>query len=184
MARKKAGRPPGGTKGSVLSVRVTLEMRTRLESAARKNKRRLSREVEARLDYTLGRYQKFKLEGRPPHIMGLSDAVAVAARVMEEATGRPWNKDQYTSQHLARLIRVVMADYTQPGEVTIPPKVIEEAKRHPAGDAYPTHLGEDKAKGIIALLRLTPEPGTWGPYHEFEMEFWKTGRDLEPKRRR
>src|SRR4029077_10261572 len=99
MARKKAGRPPGGTKGSVLSVRVTPEMRRALEVAARKHGRRLSREVEARLDYALGRYHKFKVEGRPPHIMALSDAVAVAARVMEETTGRPWNKDQYTSQH-------------------------------------------------------------------------------------
>src|SRR5262245_30129361 len=142
MAQKKAGRPPGGTKGSLLSVRVTPEMRTKLQSAARKNERTLSREVEVRLDYTLGRYQKFKVEGRRPHIMALSDTVAVSARVMEETTGLPWNKDQYTSQHLARLICVVMAHFTQPGEVTIPPKVTEEAKRHPAGDAYPTSLGE------------------------------------------
>jgi hypothetical protein len=182
--KRRVGRPLGGTKGSVLSVRVSPEMRWRLDIAARKNKRRLSREVEARLDYTLGRYQKFKLEGRPPHIMALSDAVSVAARVMEETTGRPWNRDQYTSQHLARLISAVMAHFTQPGEVTIPPKVMEEAKRIPADDAYPTHLGEEKAKGVIALIRLTPEPGTWGPYHEFEMEFWKIGRDLEPKRRK
>ena len=185
MPRKKAGRPPGGTKGSVLSVRVTPEMRRALEVAARKHGRRLSREAEARLDYTLGRYQKFKLEGRPPHIMALSDAVAVAARVMEETTGRPWNKDQYTSEHLARLIRAVMADFTQRGEVTIPPKVIEEAKRHPAGDAYPTHLGEDKAKGIIALIRLTPDWQWWGPnYPDVVLEVGKIRRDLEPKRRK
>jgi hypothetical protein len=184
MARKKAGRPPGGTKGSVLSVRVTPEMRTRLEIAARKNKRRLSREVEARLDYTLGRYQKLKVEGRPPHIMALSDTVAVAARLMEETTGRPWNSDQYTSQHLARLICAVMADFTQPGEVTIPPKVIEEAKRHPAGDAYPTHLGEDKAKGVIALIRLT-DSQWWGPNcPDVVLEVEKIQRDLRPKRRK
>jgi hypothetical protein len=185
MARKKAGRPPGGTKGSVLSVRVTLEMRRALEVAARKHGRSLSREVEARLDYALGRYQRFKVDGRPPHIMALSDAVAVAARVMEETTGRPWNKDQYTSEHLARSIRAVMADFTKPGEVTIPPKVIEEAKRHPAGDAYPTQLGEDKAIGIIALIRLTPDWQWWGPnYPDFVLEVGKIRRDLEPKRRK
>jgi len=181
MAQKKAGRPPGGTKGSVLSVRVSSEMRRKLESAARKNKRRLSREVEMRLDYTLGRYQKFKVEGRPLHIMALSDAVAVAARAMEETTGRPWNRDQYTSQHLARLIRAVMAHFTQPGEVTIPPRVIEEAKRHPDGDAYPTHLGEEKAKGIIALIRLTPDSQWWGPNcPDVVLEVGKIRRDLEP----
>jgi hypothetical protein len=185
MARKKAGRPPGGTKGSVLSVRVPLEMRRALEGAARKHGRRLSREVEARLDYTLGRYQKLKVEGRPPHIMALSDTVAVAARVMEETTGRPWNRDQYTSQHLARLIRAVMAHFTQPGEVTIPPKVIEEAKRHLAGDDYPTHLGEEKAKGIIALIRLPHDLQWWGPFcPDVVLEVWKILRDLEPKRRK
>jgi hypothetical protein len=185
MARKKAGRPPGGTKGSVLSVRVSSEMRRGLEEAARRSRRRLSREVEARLDYTLGRYQKLKVEGRPPHIMALSDTVAVAARVMEETTGRPWNRDQYTSQHLARLICAVMDEFTQAGKVTIPPKVIEEAKRHPAGDAYPTHLGEDKAKGIIALIRLTPDWQWWGPnYPDVVLEVGKIRRDLEPKRRK
>jgi hypothetical protein len=185
MARKKAGRPPGGTKGSVLSVRVTPEMRRALEGAARKHGRRLSREVEARLDYTLGRYQRFKVEGRPPHIMALSDTVAVAARVMEETTGRPWNRDQYTSQHLARLIRAVMAHFTRPGEVIIPPKVIEEAKRDLAGDDYPTHLGEEKAKGIIGLIRLTPDGPWWGPNApDFVWEVGKIRRDLEPKRRK
>jgi hypothetical protein len=186
MAQKrKRGRPPGGTKESVLSVRVPSEMRTGLEQAARRNRRRLSREVEARLEYTLGRYQKLKVEGRPPHIMALSDTVAVAARVMEETTGRPWNSDQYTSQHLAKLICAVMAEFTQPGELTIPPKVTEEAKRHPAGDAYPTHLGEDKAKGIIAAIRLTPDWQWWGPNcPDVVLELGKIRRDLGPKRRK
>ena len=119
---EKGGQAAGRNEGSVLSVRVTPAMRKALEVAARKHGRRLSREVEARLDYALGRYQRFKVEGRAPHIMALSDTVAVAARVMEETTGRPWNEDQYTSQHLARLICAVMADFTNPGEVTIPPK--------------------------------------------------------------
>jgi TraY domain len=189
MARKerKVGRPPGTQKEPepVVAARLSPKTRELLVAEARRNKRTLSREIAARLDYTLGRYQKLKVEGRPPHIMALSDTVAVAARVMEETTGRPWNRDQYTSQHLARLIRAVMADFTQPGEVTIPPKVIEEAKRHPAGDAYPTHLGEDKAKGIIALIRLTPDWQWWGPnYPDVVLEVGKIRRDLEPKRRK
>src|SRR5262249_23536219 len=141
---RKVGRPPGGTKGSVLSVRVSPEMRTELEAEARKNKRRLSSEGQTRLAYTLARH----MLGRPPHIMALSDAVAVAARVIEEATGRPWIKDQYASQHLATAIGLVIAEFgqpgKQPGKVTIPPKVIEKAKRHAAGEAYPTHLGEEE----------------------------------------
>jgi len=121
--------------------------------------------------------------GRPPHIMALSGAVAVAARVVEEATGRPWNKDQYTSWHLATAIGLVIAEFAQPGKVTIPPKVIEKAKRHTAGEAYPTHLGEEEAKGIIALIKLAPAP--WGPsYPEVYFEAYKIRRALEPRRRK
>jgi len=177
--KRKVGRPPGGTKGSVLSVRVSPEMRTELEAEARKNKRGLSSEVQTRLGYTLARH----MVGRPPHIMALSGAVAVAARVVEEATGRPWNKDQYTSRHLATAIGLVIAAFSQPGKVTIPPKVIEKAKRHTAGDAYLTHLGEVEAKGIIALLKLAPAP--WGPsYPEVYFEAYKIRRALEPRRRK
>jgi hypothetical protein len=123
--------------------------------------------------------------GRPPHIMALSDAVAVAARVIEEATGRPWIKDQYTSQHLATAIGLVIAEFAQPGKVTIPPKVIEKAKRHAAGEAYPTHLGEEEAKVIIAMIRLALGPQRWGPsYPEIYFELYKIRRGLEPRRRK
>ena len=178
--KRKVGRSPGGTKGSVLSVRVSPEMRTELEAEARKNKRGLSSEVQTRLDYTLARRH---MVGRPPHIMALSGAVAVAARVVEEATGRPWNKDQYTSRHLATAIGLVIAAFSQPGKVTIPPKVIEKAKRHTAGEAYPTHLGEEEAKGIIALIKLAPGP--WGPsYPEVYFEAYKIRRGLKSRRRK
>lgn len=178
--KRKVGRPPGGTKGSVLSVRVSPEMRTELEAEARKNKRGLSSEVQTRLDYTLARRH---MVGRPPHIMALSDAVAVAARLIEEATGRSWNRDQYTGQHLATAIGLVIAAFSQRGKVTIPPKVIEKAKRHTAGEAYPTHLGEEEAKGIIALIKLAPAP--WGPsYPEVYFEAYKIRRALEPRRRK
>ena len=177
--KRKVGRPPGGTKGSVLSVRVSPEMRTELEAEARKNNRRLSSEVQTRLDYTLARH----MVGRPPHIMALSNAVAVAARLIEEATGRSWNRDQYTGQHLATAIGLVIAEFAQPGKVTIPPKVIEKAKRHAAGEAYPTHLGEEEAKIIIAMIRLALGPQKWGPsYPEIYFELYKIRRGLESRR--
>jgi hypothetical protein len=121
--------------------------------------------------------------------MALLDAVAVAARVIEEATGRPWIKDQYTSQHLATAIGLVIAEFgqpgKQPGKATIPPKVIEKAKRHAAGEAYPTHLGEEEAKVIIAMIRLALGPQRWGPsYPEIYFELYKIRRGLEPRRRK
>jgi hypothetical protein len=156
-------------------------MRDLLTQAAWKNKRTLSAEVEKRLDDSLGRYQK----GRAfllPRVKGLVDAVAFAVRVIEYRTGRTWNEDQYTSEHLAHMIGCIIAEYTLPGKSTVPLKVLEDAKRHIAGDAYPTHLGEELAKGVIAWFRLTPEPREGDP--EWYAEFWKIGRDLEPGRKK
>ena len=171
------GRPPGTQKEPepVVAARLSPKTRKLLETEARRNKRTLSREVEARLDYAFGRYQKFKVEGRPPHIMALSDAVAVAARVMEETTGRPWNKDQYTSEHLARLICAVMADFTQPGEVTIPKKLSRKLSAILPATLTPLSLGEDKAKGIIALIRLRAGFGNGGG-QTILMLCWKSGK--------
>ena len=178
MARKKkVGRPPGRAKPKLLSVRVSQQMRDLLAEAAWKNGRTLSAEVEARLDDSLGRYRKFRAT-LPPRIKGLADAVVFAVSVIENATGRLWNEDQYTSGHLARSIERIIAEYTLPGKSTIPPKVLKEATRHIAGDAYPTHLGEELAKGVIAWFRATPEPQG---YPEWPAEFWKIERDLRPR---
>jgi hypothetical protein len=185
--KKKVGRPPGRAKPRLLSVRISQQMRDLLAQAAWENKRSVSREVEARLDYTLARYRKGKkVDDLMQRIRGLLDAVAFTARVIEAETERPWNEDQYTSQHLSRAISSVIADFTLPGEVTIPQKVLERAKNHAAGEAYPDCFGEETAKGIIAQLRLAFEPSQYPspPMPEFLTEFWKIRRDLEPRRKR
>jgi hypothetical protein len=185
MARKKkVGRPPGRAKPKLLSVRVSQQMRDLLAEAAWKSGRTLSAEVEARLDDSLGRYQKFRAT-LPPRIKGLADAVVFAISVIENATGRLWNEDQYTSEHLARSIEHIIAEYTLPGgKSTIPARVLEKAKTHIAGNAYPARLGEEEAKGIIAWFRLTPPPQQGVPYSEYLAVPWKIGRDLEPKRKK
>jgi hypothetical protein len=196
MARKrKPGRPQGtGAKGSILSVRVSAEMRKHLEAAAARHKRKLSREIEARLDSTLGHYRKGKKDDAlPPHIRGLLEAVAFTARVIEKATGESWHEDRYTNLHLAKAITCVMAALPEqswaasPGKLAIPPQVTASAKTHIAGEEYPAHLGEEEARGILGWFRHAEEAHKMQsvyPHHfpEFLMEFWKPRRDLLKRR--
>jgi hypothetical protein len=167
--KRKAGRPPGRTKESVLSVRVSKKIRTALEAAALRNKRRLSREAEDLLDYALQRHQL------PSRLMALSDTVVIVARIIEEETEQSWNEDRYTSEHLAKAIGRVIAALTRPGKVIIPPEVIKKAKD-------PAHLGEEKAEGIIGLLKL---PTEWRGARVPEVFLWvrKIQHDLARKRK-
>jgi hypothetical protein len=182
MARKKkAGRPPGRAKPRLLSVRISQQMRDLLAQAAWENKRTLSAEVEQRLDDSLGRYQKFRAT-LPPHVKGLVDAVVFAVPIIERATGRLWNEDQYTSEHLARALGRIIAEYTLPGKSTTPSRVLEKAKEHFVGKDYPAHLGETEAEKMIAWFRLTPRPQEGNP--EWYAVPWKIGRDLEPRRKK
>jgi hypothetical protein len=77
--KKKVGRPPGRAKPRLLSVRISQQMRDLLAQAAWENKRSVSREVEVRLDYTLGRYRKGGFD-LLPHLRPLVDTFALTAR--------------------------------------------------------------------------------------------------------
>jgi hypothetical protein len=75
-----------------------------------------------------------------------------------------------------------MAEFSSDADDVIPPKVIERAKTHPAGEkAYLAHSGVEEARGIVALLRLAQAPGELKgvPYFEWQAELWKIRRDLE-----
>jgi hypothetical protein len=90
-----------------------------------------------------------------------------------------------TSQHLARAIGCILADFTPPGEVIIPAKVVERSKSHVAGEAYPASLGEEEAKGVVAHIKYAEWAHSVGePFPEFLAESWKIGRDLKPRRRK
>jgi hypothetical protein len=180
MPRKnKGGRPPGRGKPKLLSVRVTKEMWHLLNQKAWEHKRSLSREVEERLDYTLGRYQKGGASyGLPPHLRPLVDAFTFTARYIEAAFGCRWHENKFTGRELARAISPVMAEFLSSADNVIPPKVLQRAKTHPAGEkAYLAHAGEEEARGVIVQLRLARAPGEL--FSEWEHELWKIRRDLE-----
>jgi hypothetical protein len=184
--KKKVGRPLGRTKEKLLSVRVSKQMWDLLRQAAWENKRSLSREVEGRLDYTLGRYQKggygYDL---PPHLRPLVDSFALSARYIEARFGRRWHENKFMNRELARVIGHVMVEFSYDADDAIPPKIIERAKMHPEGEkAYLAHPGDAEANAIILLLRTARGPQQWPPLSEWEHELWKIRRDLEHLERR
>ena len=108
MAQKRTqGRPAGGEKGSVLSVRVSPETKRELDYFARKYRRKLSREVEDRLKFSFGRY------GRPPHIADLADLVALLAQSVERKTRRQWDRHDATRESLIRAFTRLVDVYSK-----------------------------------------------------------------------
>jgi TraY domain len=175
-------------KEEVLSVRISKHMRDQLAAAALKNRRKLSREVEARLEDSLGRYQKFRTGRLPPHVRALANAVEDATWGFEAKTGLQWNQDQFTSQHLARGISRLIALYTLPGKVTIPQKLLKWAELKPPKQrkAYLDNFGEEEIDGIIAWFKAasaTPKSGGL-PYPEWYARFDNIERDLKSRRQK
>ena len=162
MARKrKRGRPFGGEKGSVLSVRVSPEMRRQLEMAAKKNRRRLSREVEGRLNFSFGRYGT----GRPTHIADLAELVALLAESVERRTRGVWDRDRTTRELLIRAFTDLVDLYSKAKVTSSPPSVVVPSKSPRNHDDPATHAVSEV---ILSLLGSIPPPG-WEP------EIWSPG---------
>src|SRR5262249_50495091 len=112
--KRKRGRPPGAEKTAMLSVRISVVVRRQLEVAARKALRSLSREVEARLAYTLGRYRT----GRPPHVRDLAELTALLAEEVERETGEAWDRNPVTRERLVKAF-AQMVDLYSNAEVVL-----------------------------------------------------------------
>jgi hypothetical protein len=114
---EKRGRPSGGEKGSILSIRVSPKTKWELETAARKNGRTLSREVEGRLVFTFGRYGT----GRPDYIADLAEIVARLAQSVEREMRGPWDRDRRTRECLVRAFTRMVDVYS--GATFTPPQI-------------------------------------------------------------
>src|SRR5215831_4222987 len=174
----KRGRPFGGEKGSVLSVRVSPETRRHLETAAGKNRRSLSREVEARLNFSFGRYGT----GRPTHIADLAELVALLAQSVEQRTRGQWDRNHVTREWLISAFTDLVDLFSKAEVTSSPPSVGVPSKSPRNRDDPATHAVNEV---ILSLLGSIPPPG-WEP------EIWSPGgsvrwnilRNLERRRRK
>ena len=177
--KRKRGRPPGAEKTAMLSVRISAAVRRQLEVAARKARRRLSREAEARLAYTLGRYGT----GRPPHIRDLAELTALLAEEIERETGGAWDRKPLTRERLVKAF-TQMVDLYSNAEVAGPSVSVpgskadfERGRDDPAATAV--------RNVVFSLLHSIPphgwEPEQWSPGGSVRL---KVLRNLERRRRK
>ena len=183
---KKRGRRPGSKKkpDPGYTIRIPEETLSVLKQAAWENGRKLSDEIRARLDYTLGRYRKGGHD-LPPHLRPLVDMFAYTARYIEARFGRRWYENRLTGRELAKAINHVMVEFSPDADDVTPPKVIENAKRHGPGEkVYLANPGTEEATSVIVMLRTALGPLKGMPYSGLEYELWKIRRDLEKLSRR
>jgi hypothetical protein len=185
VQKKRRGRPPGSKMKPepVVAARIAEKTLKRLEQAAAWNKRSLSRELRARLECTLGTYQKGGID-LPPHLWALFSLVTFTARVIEKRFERRWHENRFTGRELARAIGYVMAELSPDADDVIPPKVKENAKTHAVGEkAYLARPGEVEAEGVIAWFRFLPEEPQILPEAEFLQDFRKIKLILRRKKK-
>ena len=132
MAGKRKPGPPlgSGEKGSILSIRVSPKTKWQLETAARKSKRNLSREVEGRLDFSFGRYGT----GRPDQIADLAEIVARLAQSIERDTRKAWDRDRQTRGCLIsafiNMIDIYSGATVTPVQIMVPGTKEDIERRH------------------------------------------------------
>ena len=172
--RRKQGRPFGGEKGSILSVRVSPETRRELEKAATKNGRSLSREVEGRLNFSFGRYGT----GRPTHIADLAELVALLAQAVEQRTRGEWDRNCVTRQWLikafAHMVDVYSKATVTPSSVSIPAKSASDR------DDPATRAVGDVIFSLLHSIEWEHSPEIYGPGGGV---LWKIKRNFERRRR-
>ena len=98
MARR--GRPPRGEHRDVrerLSVRMTTELKGRLESEARANEHSLTQELETRLRDSFEKHDKMTREfAEDRETLGLLRLIGQTVNMLQAVTGQTWIKDRYT----------------------------------------------------------------------------------------
>jgi hypothetical protein len=168
----------------VIAARIPRETLETLKAAAARNRRSLSGEIAARLDFSVGKYRKGqKRDDLALHISRLLDLVAFIAPIFERSAGQRWHLNRFTGQELAKAIGYGMARLSPDADDVIPPKVIATAKTHSAGKAYLTHFGESEAEGILAWFEHAEDERSLyeklgQPVPEWLIEFCKIKRDL------
>ena len=170
MVRKKGpGRKPVEEQTEVLSVRISPATKWRLAKEAARNKRRLSKEVQARLGWTLSRYGT-----KPSHIADLAELMALTAQAVERRTGKAWDQDRDTAERLiAHLITAITRLISHWNKEVAPPK------------ASPDDPGMLAAAEVIAFSEAATVPSGWDyapeRYVPGGRALWKIQRNLSKR---
>ena len=161
MARR--GRPPRGEHRDVrerVSVRMTTELKGRLEAEARKSDRSLTQEVESRLRDSFEKDDRVTREfAGDRETLGLLRLIGQAVRVLQAETGQTWIKDRYTFDQVRRAVPALLDSFKPAGESRLPDDMpIMTGIDNPEARAQIRALMEKKDMGGMAagltLMRL------------------------------
>ena len=149
MATKRGRKPQGpyADKSSVLTTRITTELREKLDRARKQHPefRSLSQEVEHRLRRSFNEDEPIK------ELFGSKEAYAIARLVtfildaVEGQTQRHWAENAFTVQTAGHAIAYVLAEFKGSDDEGVP----EHLAGHYAG---PRDAGEGTAKGLLFQL--------------------------------
>src|SRR5262245_24285870 len=182
--KRKRGRPPGAEKTAMLSVRISAAVRRQLEVAARKARRRLSREAEARLAYTFGRYGT----DRPAQVRDLAELTALLAEEIERETGGAWDRKPLTRERLVKAF-ALMVDLYSNAEVAFSEVAGPSVSVPGSKEDFESERDDSSAtavRNVVFALLHSISPHGWEP------EEWSPGggvllavlRNLERRRRK
>ena len=109
-SKPRRGRPPLPPEEGrrwTLNTRTTLELRTRLEAAAKASGRSLSHEIEIRLQESVMKDDFFKNTGG----YDLVRYLALGIEMVERQTGKSWNEDSATKVAVKKSLVTLFDDY-------------------------------------------------------------------------
>jgi TraY domain len=171
--RPFGGRPRQSAEGlrEQVGVRVSPQIKRLLEGEAKKNRRSVTAEVEARLAHSLGM-------GREVHVHGLMVAVGKLAGALERRFQRRWTHDAFTTQALRVGVDQVLFHFGLFGEPVLPPAIKTAVTKMPTAEketfSTPEGWGKFEAGALITAIEnaVSPLPGAkpefgptgWGHY--------------------
>ncbi len=156
--KRTKGRPPKGAykeKTATLTTRITPELRSALDTAARKNKVSLSQEIEHRLRNSFDREMQRDWRDRLADDLGGKKTFALLLVIsqfvqgIEMLTGKRWHDDPYTIEEVGKGIIVILNRLAPPGEPTPPESLRWEHDT-------PLHLAA--ALGLLTTVQLSELP--------------------------
>lgn len=180
MARKRA--PGGGRKSKgefrgktkTLSIRITPELRKRLEQEVRRTGRSLSSEAERQLRDSLNKRDRQPWE--KPHQRATGQLVSHILERLERMTGEKWFESAFTLSALKTALELSLerAARVSPDAVEVPPTLAASAARWAAIDDHGADLARDwqdpaRLGASVALgLMIEIENAEFPPFKAFK----------------
>ena len=135
-------RPSSERRGSPTGVRLPTELRQRLEVAAKKEDRSLSREIEHRLQASFGEDPKFEQLFGSFKTYWLFQQMSEAILLIENQTAKRWWKDRFTFDQMKSAIETGLEIFRPKGRSTVPKRMLREINQLPvAARVEPAKVG-------------------------------------------